>query len=448
MKVKAAIIYPNNDVDPYFYYPHLGSLYIVSFLAQRGVDAQFSDFTVVSNWKKKVHEVLGSNPEVVGLSSNVTNYRNTNVLASYIKSVDKGVKIIVGGPHPTCSPQRYLVNKDIDAVCIGEGEHTFYEYMTRGNKADGLAVRNGGGVAWSKPRPLIDDLDGLPFPDLSQVDLKRYFHPFQKGTPMSSIITSRGCPCKCTFCFHDVHGFQWRARSPRNVVDEIKWQVNELGVRELAFWDDNLTNDLDRANKIFDMLIEEKVRLPMFPPNGIRSDRLTKDLLAKMQRAGLWLMVLAPDSGDPYILKRIQKGYTVEEIERAARWCKDLGFFLIIYFMIGFPFETREHVLNSFNLMKRLDPDIFLLNRYYPLPHTPIAEEYNLPVREGFDFKTAYLGSEFRKLESRIYLDFFANPRRINNLLKKVDKITFFASLFRYVQAGAKNFMRRNEYRL
>lgn len=419
---------------------------MVSFLKQRGIDAQFSDFTVVSSWKKRVHEILDSGPEIIGLSSNVTNYKNTNFLASYIKSVDKDVKIIVGGPYPTCSPEKYLSNKDIDAACIGEGELTFYEYLTKGNKADGLAVRNGKGLVRTNPRPLIENLDDLPFPDLSQVDLKRYFHPFQKAKPMSSIITSRGCPCHCTFCFHEVHGYRWRARSPRNVVEEIKWQIKEFGVRELSFWDDNLTNDLERADKIFDMLIQEKVKLPMFPPNGIRSDRLTKSLLSKMKQAGLWLMVLAPDTGDPYVLKRIQKGYTIKEIERAARWCKELDFFLIVYFMIGFPFETKENVQNSFNLMKKLDPDIYLLNRYYPLPKTPIAEEYKLKTHEGRDFKSAYLGAEFRKLENKAYFEFFTNPVHIWNLLKKVDKLAFFNSFYRYLVAGVRNVARKNEY--
>ncbi|NVM27827.1 MAG: cobalamin B12-binding domain-containing protein [Candidatus Helarchaeota archaeon] len=448
MKGKISIIYANNNVDPYFYYPPLGGLYITSFLKHKGIDASYYDFTIIGKWRKKIHEIIDSNPDVIGLSSNVSNYFNTHFLARYIKSFNKDIKIIVGGPYPTSVPEKYLRNKAIDAVCIGEGEYTFYNYLVEGDKANGLMVKKNGEFFLTDPALCIQNLDDLPFPDLTQVDLRKYFHPFQKGKPMSSIITSRGCPSNCTFCFHDVHGYDWRARSPKNVIEEIKWQVREFGVGELAFWDDNFTLDEKRAEKICDLLIQEKTNIPLFPPNGIRADRVNRGLLSKMKQAGFWLMVFSPETGDPSILSRIKKGFTLKQIEKVARWSKALGFFLIFYFLIGFPFETKENVQNTLNFIKRVKPDIFLINRYYPMPKTPIAEEYNLTTDEGRDFKTVKLSKGFSKLIYSAYFNFYFNPFNLWNLLKQVDKRNFFLSFFRYFKAAINNLGRKFDYSL
>jgi radical SAM superfamily enzyme YgiQ (UPF0313 family) len=448
MKNKMSLIFANNNVDPYFYYPPLGGLYISSFLKQKGIDVQYYDFTIVDNWKKKIHEVIDSDPEVVGLSSNVSNYDNTNYLARYIKSFNKDIKILVGGPYPTCVPERYLTNKAVDAVCIGEGEYTFYKYLLEGDKADGLMVRKNGDFVLTRPRPRIENLDDLPFPDFTQVDLNKYFHPFQLGKPMSSIVTSRGCPSNCTFCFREVHGYDWRFRSPKNVIKEIKWQVKEFGVNELAFWDDNLTMDQKRAEKIFDLLIQEKINLPLFPPNGIRADKVSKMLLSKMKKAGFWLMVLAPETGDPLILEKIRKGFTLKQTEKVARWSKELGFFLLLYFIVGFPFETKENTQKTLNFIKRIKPDIFLINRYYPIPKTPIVEEYNLKTYEGRDFKTVKLNKLFIKSINTAYLNFYLNPSNLWNIFKKVDTRNFFMSFFRYFKSAFNNLRRKFDYSL
>ncbi|MFX1492966.1 MAG: B12-binding domain-containing radical SAM protein [Promethearchaeota archaeon] len=448
MKGKVSIIYANNNVDPFFYYPPLGGLYITSFLKQKGIDVHYYDFTITNNWKKKTHEIIDSNPEVIALSSNVTNFPNTNYLAKYIKSFNSNSKILVGGPYPTCVPEKYLSNEAIDAVCIGEGEYTFYKYLIEGDKADGLMVRRNGHFVRTKQRPRIENLDDLPFPDLTQVDLRKYFHPFQKGKPMSSIVTSRGCPSKCTFCFHGVHGHDWRARSPTNVIEEIKWQVNEIGIGELAFWDDNLTMDQKRAEMICDLLIQEKIDIPLFPPNGIRADKVNKNLLSKMKDAGFWLMVLAPETGDPYILNKIEKGFTLKQTERVAKWCKELGFFLILYFIMGFPFEIKANLQRTLDFIKNIKPDIFLINRYYPIPKTPIVEEYNLKTSEGRDFKTVKLTREFKRLLYSAYLYFYLNPSNLLNIFKKVDKRNFFISFLRYANAALNNLRRKFDYSL
>ena len=414
-------------------FPPLGGLYITSFLKKKGFDANFYDFTVIKKWKKKIHEIIDSNPEVIGLSSLVSNFSNTHYLARYIKSFNEEIKILVGGPYPTCVPERYLINKAIDAVCIGEGEHTFYKYLTEGDKTDGLMVRKNGQFFRTNPRPRIENLDDLPFPDFTQIDLKKYHYRFKKGNPLSGIITSRGCPYNCTYCFHEVHGHKWRARSPKNVIEEIKWQVNELGVGELGFVDDNLTLDQNRAEKIFDFITSEKLKIPLSTPNAIRVDCVNKKLLLKMKKAGFWIISLAPETGDPYIIKKIQKGFTLKQTERVAKWCKEFDLFLVLYLMMGFPFQTKENIQNTLKFINKIKPDAFNISNFYPLPKTAIVKEYNLKTDENYNYKSIFSTKESEKFLNSLYFHYYSNPSNLWNIIKKVGMYRFFYSLLRLI---------------
>lgn len=446
MRTRVSLVYADNAMETVGDYPPIGGLYLASYLKQKGIYVDYHDLAVDKKWKKVIHEIIDSRPDVIGLSSTVSNFANTNFLARYIKSFDEGIKIIVGGPYPTCVPERYMRNESIDAVCIGEGEHTLYKYLSEGDKADGLMVRKNGGFIRTNPRPWIENLDELPFPDLTQVDLYKYHFIFKKKKPLSTIITSRGCPYSCTFCFHAVHGHKWRARSPKNVVDEIKWQVNELGVRELAFWDDNLTLDMDRANKIFDLMIQEKIDVNASTPNGVRVDKVSKSMLLKMRKAGFWVIVLAPETGDPEVLKRIQKGFTLEQTKQVVKWCKELGFFVTVYLMMGFPFETVENAKNSIDFIKEIKPDIFNINKFYPFPKTPIVKEYNLKIIEGTDYRIKKVDIDTQKLINSAYFDFFSKPNNIRNIINKVGYSPFFYSVFKMFSRDIKNKITQNDY--
>ncbi|MHA1250781.1 MAG: B12-binding domain-containing radical SAM protein [Candidatus Helarchaeota archaeon] len=430
MTLRVVLINPDNNLDIIYNLPPLGGLYISSFLKSKGIDVIFYDFNIIKNWKKKFYEIIDMQPNFIGLTSNVSNFSNTLHLANLIKSFDNRINIIVGGPYPSCVPEKYLKNKNIDAVCIGEGEYTMYDYLFKGDKTDGLMVRKNNKLFKNKSRRYIINLDKLPFPDLTQVNLKKYDNAFQKKKPISNLITSRGCPYNCTFCFHGVHGFKWRARSPKNVVDEIKWQVNELGVKEICFWDDNLTMDLNRAKKIFEMIIREDLNVVFSTPNGIRADKLSKTLLSLMKKAGVWSITLAPETGDPTIIKRIQKGFNLNQVENAIKWCKELDLFLILYFMIGFPFEKLENVLNTLKFIKKVKPDNISIHRFYPFPHTPIAKEYEISDYPGYDYRTAKIPKMFEKIYLMTNLKFYSNPKKWVKIISIMGFKHFFYSYF------------------
>ena len=189
--------------------------------------------------------------------------------------------------------------------------------------------------------------------------------------------------------------------------------------------------DQKRADKICDLLIQEKLGIPLSIPSGIRADCINKKLLAKMKKAGFWVIILAPETGDPYVIKKIQKGFTLEQTEKVARWCKELDLFLVIYFIIGFPFETKENVQNSLNFLKKIKPDAFNISRFYPLPNTPIVNEYNLKTDEGYNYRNARISKELEKLLNSAYFHYYLDLPNLWNLVKKIGFYRFFYSILR-----------------
>ena len=147
-------------------------------------------------------------------------------------------------------------------MIIGEGEFTLHEYLTLSevSKISGLLYLNEKKeLTYNGDRKLLLNLDSIPFPALDKVPLHKYNAPLKKASPVSSISTSRGCPEKCTFCYS--REGVWRQRSAKNVVDEIEWQVNTLGVKELWITDDNFTLNRQRSMDIAQMIIDRKIKV-------------------------------------------------------------------------------------------------------------------------------------------------------------------------------------------
>ena len=243
MKNKILLVNPKSNLDFFFSNPPpLGPLYLVSYLRQKNFQAEFIDLNLEKKlekvFEKKINEF---NPNYVGITSNIANIQSAHYIAGLTKRINSDTKVIIGGPFPTSSPEYVLKNKNVDLVCIGEGEETLYEYILKGEKVPGLMIRKNNSYYYTGERKYIENLDDLPFPALEDVNLKKYWVNVSKATPISILISSRGCPYNCIFCFHGVHGRRWRPRSPKNVIKELNWQVNELGAKEICFWDDNFS---------------------------------------------------------------------------------------------------------------------------------------------------------------------------------------------------------------
>ena len=229
-------------------------------------------------------------------------------------------------------------------------------------------------------------------------------------------------------------GKKWRYRSASNVVNEIKWQVYELGVKEICIFDDNFSLDKRRAEMICDQLIEDKVPVTLQFTNGLRVDCLDYNLLYKLKEAGTWLIGLAPESGNPQVLKKIKKGFNHTQIMHVRKKCKNIGIKTFGFFMIGFPFETKTDIEDTIKYSIELDCEVVEFNKVVPYSKT---ELYDIIVKSGYQtdnnplsvqsyhegtintHKVGDLEPEDLKDLIRIaYRSFYLRPRKMFDLLR------------------------------
>lgn len=411
--------------------PPLGPLYIDSYLKSKGLAVDFIDLEIEKNWANVFEKTIRKiKPGIVGISSNISNLSTTKKLAKMTKEYNKDIIVVVGGPLPSSSPELYL-NENIDFAVKGEGELTFYNFIRNKSPVEGMFIKNNGKITFTGEKESVANLDDLPFPSLDKIAIKKYFVNFSQKMPVSSIITSRGCPFNCIFCNKSVFGSHWRARSARNVVDEIKWQVNILGVKEICIMDDNFTLDKQRVYQICDLILSEGLKFKWQCQNGLRADTLDKELLLKMKESGCWKIGIAPEVGDETILAKIDKKLDLNNIREVNNWCRKAGICVHAFFMIGFPFEVKENIEKTINFSIDLNPVIADFAKVFPFKGTRLYEEYGGHGHSEGGLYNIRLATEKEKLFKQAYLKFYGRPNKIIDVIRNIGWGNFF-HLFSY----------------
>jgi magnesium-protoporphyrin IX monomethyl ester (oxidative) cyclase len=327
-------------------------------------------------------------------------------IAKTIKTADKNLKITLIGLHPSSRPNECLRQANVDFVVIGEQEITTLELVDTLEKSDLQGIKNVKGLGFlennklviTEPRPVIDDLDLLPFPARHLLPMKEFFEAAKKipisgnlKKPSIRMLTTRGCPYGCVFCSnHIIMGRKWRARSAENVVAEIEQIVKAYGIRQIDFLDDNIAFNRERLVKICNMLIEKCLSIEWCTPNGVRADALDSDLLALMRKAGCQKILIAPESGVQHIvddvIKKKQSLKCVEEVVSAAH---KVGIKVGCFFILGMIGETKEDMKQTIQFahkLRHLGAEYFYFSYATPLYGTELYRQ----AKEG-----NYLTSDF-----------------------------------------------------
>ncbi|MBN1357468.1 radical SAM protein [Candidatus Bathyarchaeota archaeon] len=315
-------------------------------------------------------------------------------VAAAVKSVDESIVTVLDGLHPSARPEDCLANSNVDFVVIGEPENTVFELVDALEKdAGGFKDINGIGFVkdgvpvFTSPRPVIEDLDSLPFPARHLLPMEKYFAVVKEtplrgevSKPWTLLVTSRGCPYNCVFCTHHVvWGRQWRGRSPENVVDELEHVITAYGVKQVDFLDDNMTLDRERIERICDLIVERGLQFEWFTPNGVRADTLDEKLLRKMKKAGCKKIRVAPESGVQRVVDEIiGKNLDLKSVERAVVLCKKVGIKVGCFFVIGLIGETKEDIKETINFaykLRQLGADSFIFSIATPVYGTRLYEQ-------------------------------------------------------------------------
>ena len=302
--------------------PPLGLAYLASVLRQdhevKIIDSNILNYTI----EDVERELRSFNPDVVGVTSVTPSIYEAYKVAEIAKKVREDCTVILGGPHATFMPRQTLEEcKYVDMIVRGEGEETtreLIEHIEKGaslREVKGITFREDNEIIDTEPRPFIKNIDDIPFPsrDLLPMDLYKY-----NGVKYTSMLTSRGCPFKCSFCSSSrLFGGFWRGRNPENVLEEMKIIYEEYGVRNIMIVDDTFTLDQERAEKICDGIIKEGWDISWGASS--RVDTLSKRLVEKMKKAGCWVIFLGIESGCQKILDTIGKRITLEQVKKCSK---------------------------------------------------------------------------------------------------------------------------------
>jgi radical SAM superfamily enzyme YgiQ (UPF0313 family) len=353
----------------------LGLAYMAAVLEQNNFEVKVFDCPIYGidheNLKK---ELSAYQPNIVGVGAMTQTYESALKTAYAAKEVCPDAKIVMGGPHATFQDKEILTQeKVVDIIVRGEGEETLLELAKQPDLQNigdikGITYRNGGEIVQTPTRPFIKDLDALPRPDYKQIPIEKYRI---NGKRILPIISSRGCPFQCSFCVaSEMFGRTFRARSPKNVLDEIEWLKNDYGAEGIQFQDDTFSFDKKRAMDICDGMIERKINLKW--GCGTRADVTTKELLEKMHKAGCDEICFGVESGCQRIRDSLKKKVTTEQCENAIKWSKETGIFTTVSIILGYPGETRETVQESLDFVRKVEPDSVWLNIPTPYPGTEL----------------------------------------------------------------------------
>ncbi len=375
--MKILLIRPPSDT--HLLSPPLGILYLAAALRGEN-DVRVIDCILEGNNFEKFKKVLLEEKfDILGISAFSFQLRAAYKAAEISKKINPKCKVVMGGIHASTCPKEVINNKHIDFVFVGEGERSFPEFISKLEKKKSFEKVNGICYVKNKkikinPKDIINDLDSLPMPAWDLLPPNRYPEfGGQLKYPVAPVLTSRGCPFQCTFCSsHIISGRKWRPRSPEKVVKEVIYLKNNFGIREINFMDDNFTFDRERTRKICGLLIKDKANLVWECPNGVRADRVDKELLKLMKKAGCYSLNFGIESGSKRIHKLMKKGLNFKKLKKTIDSSRRLGILTTGTFILGYPTETKEDIEKTIKIAKSLNLDRASFFTFQPLPGSEI----------------------------------------------------------------------------
>ncbi|MBU0963398.1 MAG: B12-binding domain-containing radical SAM protein [Nanoarchaeota archaeon] len=424
---------------------------VAASLEAVGHDVSILDANALQYTKEQIISHLKSKkPDIVGLTTSTLSYHQEREWIGLVKK-ELGIPIMVGGKHAWYYPKELLKNDSIDYVFSGEADKTIVDFMDAYEKGNTKKLKNIKGLLFKENGKIIDNgfsdqinnLDELPFPAIHMLPLEKYHTFLTKRRKFITMITTRGCTSRCTFC--DAHLEKYRFRSAENVVEEMQ-RAYDLGVREIELYDSAFTINKKRAIEIAEGIKKRKLDLRW--DIRTRVNLVNEEVLKALRSAGCVRVNYGLESGDPNILKNMKKDITLEQIERAILLSKKLGFEVFGYFILGCPGETEDSMNRTIALSKKYPFDYVQFTRMVALPRTELYQQfinekkydYWLEYTQGkhLDKQIDLVGTKLTDEQvvnavKRGYKEFYFRPKQI---IKTLSQSRSLEETFRYIKAG------------
>ncbi|MGQ9530427.1 MAG: B12-binding domain-containing radical SAM protein [Candidatus Bathycorpusculaceae bacterium] len=353
-------------------WPPLGMLYIAGVLMREGIEVSMLDQSASGLTHEKVVDwVKKEDPDILGFSVLHSAAKEAPKIAERVKKENPNIKVVMGNYHATFNAERILRKYPaVDIIVRGEGEYTCLELakcLEKGGdlrEVDGLTFRHNGKIVSTPDRPLIKNIDELPFPDRSLMNTEytsTIFGVKVATKKFTTVLSSRGCPFRCTFCgCRKFARGVWRPRSVENIMEELHI-LRSQGYEEILFVDDNFTLNRKRVVKLCQRMRKEGLDIRWICDS--RVDNSSYDMFREMVKAGCNTLYFGIESANQRILDYYKKGITPQQSVDAVRKARKAGIDVIVgSFIVGAPDETREEILRTLKFAQKLDIDVPSLN--------------------------------------------------------------------------------------
>ena len=390
------------------------------------------DQRIEENWKEKVRELLDKDIICVGISfMSGSQIKYGLEIIDFIKEISSKTKIFVGEVNPSLLPEQTIEEKNIDFVVIGEGEETFYDLVKSLDcgkdlrKVKGLCFKEDGKIIKTEERPFVK-LENLPKELYSLINIKDYYLSWFSSKKSLSLLTGRGCPHRCAFCYNKAFNkMMWRPLETKEMIKGVKEIIN-LGGETIEILDDNFFTNIKRIKDFCQELKRDKIDIKFVA--NCRVDDLAKfddDMLNTLRDCGFIEFYVGVESGSDKTLNKIKKDITTEQIFLADEKLRKANINPIYSFMAGFPGEEYDDIKKTIDTMLRLlemNPNASLtgLKIFTPFPGTELYEEC-----KKLGFKSPKTFKEWGSFNYNS-IEYSWRTKKEDKLLEKLSYMTYF----------------------
>ncbi len=387
--MRVLLIYP-----PYaweYKRPALGLAYIASVLIESGIDVDILDMDAEDLTLKDFSSRFDKNYSLIGISFLTPQFNIVRELVRLIRRKQKNTLIVIGGPHASAMPEQSIDELKVDFVALGEGENTVMKLIKNLNDEKyletihGLVYRNGSGNIINQGKGETSDINSLPFPawHLFPLESRRYnvsLPGVNNKEMVFPLLTSRACPYDCIFCdSHTVFGRGFHARTPENIVEEMKYLNKRFKARQFDIVDDTFTVDVKRVHEICALILKKDLKIKWIC--NARVNLVDLELLKAMKKSGCTAVNFGVESGDPVVIQNISKKIKIEQIIHAHKLSKEAGLIITTFIMVGSIGETFDSVKLTGELIEKIDSDYPGLSISTPFPGSPL---YNIALKNNW----------------------------------------------------------------
>lgn len=409
---------------------------IATILEKKGIKVKLSDCVVEGiDFKQLKKDIAHFQPNAIIINTSTPCIENDLSAARVAKEFDKSIITIAIGIHVTeLAKESFKMEPELDIIIRNEVEDTVDEFFNFKSKIEDIKgisyIEENKKINNNPKRGFIDDLDRLPIPAWHHIDFNNYTLPFY-GRPFLLLATARGCPYQCTFCSaKPYYGAKLRYRSPKRVVDEIEYIVNNYSITDFLIWTEGFTINNKYAIEICKDIIKRKLKISWICNS--RVDTVSEKLLDYMKKAGCWMIGFGIESGNQDILDHTKKGIKIEDIKNAVNLAKKKGIEVTAHCIVGLLGETKSSTKQTVDLVKKIDADFAQFYCAVPMPWTKlykeakekgyiVSEDWKLYEQNYSVMKTGHLDpGEVMKLRNKAYKSFYLQPKIIFKTLKRI----------------------------